>query len=33
MIRKIVDSVGYGVFGFYSWGAALLSFILFLAAV
>lgn len=33
LIRKIVDNVGYCVFGFYSWGAALLTFILFLAAV
>ena len=33
LIRKIVDNVGYSVFGFYSWGAALLTFILFLAAV
>jgi undecaprenyl-diphosphatase len=33
LIRKIVENVGYSVFGFYSWGAALLTFILFLAAV
>jgi undecaprenyl-diphosphatase len=33
LIRKIVENVGYSVFGFYSWGAALLSFVLFLAVV
>ena len=30
---KITENVGYSVFGFYSWGMALLTFILFLAAV
>ena len=33
LIRRIVENVGYSVFGFYSWGAALLTFIFFLAAV
>lgn len=33
MLRKIVENMGYSVFAFYSWGLALLSFILFLAAV
>lgn len=32
-LQKIVENVGYSVFGFYSWGMALLTFILFLAAV
>lgn len=32
-LKKIVENMGYSVFGFYSWGLALLSFILFLAAV
>lgn len=33
LLNKIVENIGYSVFGFYSWGLALLSFILFLAAV
>ena len=33
LLRKIVENMGYSVFAFYSWGLALLSFILFLAAV
>ena len=33
MLRKIVENMGYSVFAFYSWGLALLSFILFLAVV
>jgi len=33
LLRKIVDTVGYSVFGFYCWGAAMLNFILFLSAV
>lgn len=32
LLKKIVENVGYSVFGFYSWGAALLTFILYLAA-
>lgn len=32
LLKKIADSVGYSVFGFYSWGAALLTFIFYLAA-
>lgn len=32
-LQKISENVGYGIFGFYSWGIALLSFIFFLAAV
>lgn len=31
-LRKIAESIGYSVFGFYSWGAALFTFILFLTA-
>ena len=33
LLNKIVEAVGYSVFGFYCWGAAMLTFILFLAAV
>ena len=33
LLQKIVENVGYSVFGFYSWGMALLTFIFFLAAV
>ena len=33
ILQKIADNVGFGVFGFYSWGAALLTFIFFLATV
>lgn len=33
LLNKITENVGYSVFGFYSWGMALLTFILFLAAV
>lgn len=33
LLQKITENVGYSVFGFYSWGMALLSFVLFLAAV
>ena len=32
-LRKITENLGYSIFAFYSWGLALLSFILFLAAV
>lgn len=32
LLKKIVEGVGYSVFGFYSWGAALLTFIFYLAA-
>lgn len=32
-LKKIVENVGYSIFGFYSWGLALLTFIFFLAAV
>ncbi len=32
-LQKIVENIGYGIFSFYSWGIALLSFIFFLAAV
>lgn len=32
LLKKIVENVGYSVFGFYSWGAALLTFVLYLAA-
>lgn len=32
LLKKIVSGVGYSVFGFYSWGAALLTFMLYLAA-
>lgn len=33
LLKKIAESLDYSVFGLYSWGMALLSFILFLAAV
>lgn len=33
VLHKITENIGYSVFGFYSWGMALLTFILFLAAV
>jgi undecaprenyl pyrophosphate phosphatase UppP len=33
LLQKIADSVGFSVFGFYSWGTALLTFIFFLATV
>lgn len=33
LLKKIADSIGFGIFGLYSWGAALLTFILFLATV
>lgn len=32
LLKKIVKSAGYSVFGFYSWGAALLIFLLYLTA-
>ena len=32
LLKKITGSVGFSVFGFYSWGAALLTFLLYLAA-
>lgn len=32
-LKKITENIGYSVFGFYSWGMALLTFVLFLAAV
>jgi len=32
LVKKITSNVGYSVFGFYSWGAALLTFLLYLAA-
>ena len=31
LLKKIAEGVGYSVFGFYSWGAALLTFVLYLA--
>lgn len=31
-LQKIAENVGYSVFGFYSWGMALLTFVFFLAA-
>jgi len=33
VLKKIVENVGYSVFGLYSWGLALLTLIFFLAAV
>lgn len=32
MLKKITENAGYGVFAFYCWGAAMLTFILYLAA-
>ena len=32
LLKKITASVGYSIFGFYCWGAALLTFMLYLAA-
>lgn len=32
LLRKLADSVGYSVFAFYSWGAALFTFIFYLTA-
>lgn len=32
MMKKITAALGYGIFSFYSWGAALLTFLLYLAA-
>lgn len=32
MMKKLAASVGYGIFSFYSWGAAMLTFLLYLAA-
>lgn len=32
-LKKLVEFVGYSIFGFYSWGMGLLTFIFFLAAV
>jgi hypothetical protein len=33
LLPKILEYVSFAIFGFYSWGMALLTFILFLAAV
>ena len=33
ILKKITETLGYSIFAFYSWGLALLTFILFLAAV
>jgi undecaprenyl-diphosphatase len=32
LLKKIAGSMGYSVFAFYSWGAALMTFLLYLAA-
>ena len=32
LLKKIVENVGYSVFGFYSWGAGLMTFIIYLIA-
>ena len=32
LLKKIVSSFGFSVFGFYSWGAALLTFLIYLTA-
>ena len=32
-IRTITERTGYGIFAFYSWGFALLTFLLYLAVV
>ncbi len=32
LLKKVAGSVGFGIFGFYSWAAALLTFLLYLAA-
>jgi len=32
VLKKLAQSVGYGMFAFYCWGAAMLTFILYLAA-
>ena len=32
VLKKIAENAGYGVFAFYCWGAAMLTFILYLAA-
>ena len=33
LLPKILEYFGFSIFGFYSWGMALLTFIMFLAAV
>ena len=32
LLQKIAESLGYGIFAFYSWGAALLTFMVYLTA-